>query len=82
MGASTVKWTTLDPCTCLSENGSKQYTNFEFCGKNIISILKHIDLQNKQFLLTKKNLTKSLFILEDGASGDIEQVIVKFMFKT
>lgn len=30
MGASMIKWTTLDPCTCLRESDSKQYTNFEF----------------------------------------------------
>ena len=30
-GASMVKWTTCDSCTHLSENDSKQYTNFEIC---------------------------------------------------
>ena len=29
-GASTVKWTNLDPCLMLSESDSKLYTNFEF----------------------------------------------------
>ena len=29
-GASMVKWTTLDPCSSLSESDPKQYTNFEF----------------------------------------------------
>ena len=31
MGASTVKWVDLDPCTSLRESDSKQFTNFEFC---------------------------------------------------
>ena len=30
MGASTVKWTTLDPCSGLSESDPKLYTKFEF----------------------------------------------------
>ena len=30
VGASTVKWTTLDPCSGLSENDPKLYTNFKF----------------------------------------------------
>jgi hypothetical protein len=36
LGASTVKWTTLDCCTHSSESGSKQYTNniFEKNHKN------------------------------------------------
>ena len=29
-----VKWTTLHPCTCLSESDSKNYTNLEYCEKN------------------------------------------------
>ena len=33
LGGSMVKWTTFDPCTCLSDSGLKQYTNFEFCKK-------------------------------------------------
>ena len=31
MGASTVKWTTPNPCLVSSESDSKLYTNFEFC---------------------------------------------------
>jgi hypothetical protein len=30
MGASTVKWTTLNPCSGLSESDPKLYTNFDF----------------------------------------------------
>ena len=40
MGASTVMWTTPDPCLMLSESDSIFYTNFEFCEKKIIDILK------------------------------------------
>ena len=40
MGASTVKWTTHDPCLVLSESDSFLCTNFEFCEqKKIIDIL-------------------------------------------
>ena len=38
-GASTVKWTNLDPCTCLSESDPKIHTNFEF---HEIEIHKHL----------------------------------------
>jgi hypothetical protein len=40
LGASTVKWTTLDPCTCLSKSDPKLYTNFEF---HEIEIHKHLE---------------------------------------
>jgi hypothetical protein len=41
-GASTVKWTTLDPCSGLSESESdpKLYTNFEF---HEIEIHRHLE---------------------------------------
>ena len=77
-----VKWTTLDSYTCLSESDSEQFTNFEFCE---IKDHKHLQKKNliykaKQFVLTK-NLKKIQHILEDSASGDIEQVIVKILFE-
>ena len=40
MGASTVKWTTLDPCSYLSESDPKLYTKFEF---HEIEIYKYLD---------------------------------------
>ena len=40
LGASTVKWTTLDPCSGLSESDPKLYTNFEFYE---IEIHKHLE---------------------------------------
>ena len=43
-----------------------------------MDILKHIERQSQEICVDKKNLNKSLHILEDDASGDIEQVIVKF----
>ena len=39
-GASTVKWTTLDPCLGSRESDSKQRTNFEFCEENFYKLLK------------------------------------------
>ena len=40
LGASTVKWTTLDPCSGLSESDPKLYTNFEFYE---VEIHKHLE---------------------------------------
>ena len=54
-GASTVKWTTLDPCSGLCESDPKLYTNFEFheieIHKNLVNILIY---KAKQFMFTKK----------------------------
>ena len=41
-GASTVTWTTLDPCSGLSESNSKLYTNFEFYEIEFHKHLKNI----------------------------------------
>ena len=40
MGASTVKWKTLDPCSNLSASDPKLYTNLEF---HEIEIHKHLE---------------------------------------
>ena len=76
MVASTVKWRTFDPCSGLSENDPKLYTNFEF---HEIEIHKH--LEN----IWIYNFKQRIFIVEDGASdeqvGDIEKIIVKNLFK-
>ena len=40
MGASTEKWTSLDPCSGLSESDPKLYTNFKF---HEIEIHKHLE---------------------------------------
>ena len=83
--ASIVKWTTLDPCTCLSESDSEEYTNFVFLWKIHHTKFKNILMYKaKQMLLTKKSQI-SLHVLEDNASGVqvmiFEQVIVKILFK-
>ena len=77
--ASTVNWTTLDPCTSLSESDSKQ---FEFCDE----IRKNnVDLQSQAIFVDKTNLKKYIHTLEDNAngcaSGRIEQVIVKTLIE-
>ena len=50
-----VKWTTLDPCSDLSESDPKLYTNFEFYE---IEIHKHLEnmwiYKAKQYMFTKK----------------------------
>ena len=77
-----VKWTALDPCTCLSGSDSELYVNFEFCEKKDHSdFKKRNDLQNQVIYVDQiffKN--KSLHIVEDGASGDIELVIFKNIY--
>ena len=86
LGASTVKWTTLDSCSGLSESDPKLYTNFEFYK---IEIHKHLEniwiYKAKQFIFTKTNCKQHTSILEDSASGekvcDIEHIIVKNLFK-
>ena len=85
-GASTVKWTTLDSCSALSESDPKLYTNFEFHEIEIHKRLENIQIYNtKQFIFTKNNSKQRTSILEDGASGekvgDIEKIIVKNLFK-
>ena len=47
MGASTVKWTTLEPCIGLSESNSKLYINFEICEDKNHKNKKHSDLQSQ-----------------------------------
>ena len=57
MGASTVKWTTLHPCSGLSESDPKLYTNFEFHEMKIHKHLENIWIYKaKQFMFTKKQL--------------------------
>jgi hypothetical protein len=85
VGASTVKWTTLDPCSGLSESDPKIYINFEFYE---LEIHKHLEsmwiYKAKRFMFTKNNFKQRICILEDGASGeqvgDIEKTIVKNFF--
>ena len=53
-GASTVKWTTLDPCSGLSESDPKLYTNFEFYEVEVHKHLENILIYKaKQFMFTK-----------------------------
>ena len=75
-----VKWTTLGPCTCLSESDSKLHTNFECCEKKIVNNFWKYWSTKPSNLCWQNNLKKSPHILEYGASGDIEQVS-KFCLK-
>ena len=86
MGASTVKWTALDPCSGLSEIDPKLYISFEFYELEIHKHLENVWINKaKQFVFTKNNFKERISILEDGASGeqvgDIEKIIVKNFFK-
>ena len=81
-----MKWTTLDPCLCLSESDPKLYTNFKI---HEIQIHKHLEnirtYKAKQFMFTKNDFKQHISIVEDGASGeqvgDIEKMIVKNLVK-
>jgi hypothetical protein len=83
-GASTVKWTALDPCSSLSESDPKLYTNFEY-----YEIKIHLEniwiYKANQFMFTKKQFQTLYMYVRDVASGeqvgDIEKIIVKNLFK-
>ena len=57
-GASTVKWTTLDACSGLSESDPKLYTNFEF---HEIEIHKH--LQSQSIYVHTKKYSNNVYLL-------------------
>ena len=86
VGASTVEWTALDPCSSLTESDPKLNTNFKF---NEIKIHKHLEniciYKAKQFCSQKNNFKQRISVYEDGASGeqvgDIAKIIVKNLFK-
>ena len=62
-GASTVEWTTLDPCIGLSDSESKLYNNFEFCEeKNHEHSTNTLIYEVKQFILTKKTISRNVYI--------------------
>ena len=55
LGASTVKWTTPDPCLVLTESDSLLCTNFEFCEEINHRHFKNILIYKaKQFMMTKR----------------------------
>ena len=62
-GASTVKWTTLDPCLVFNERDTKLYTNFEFCEKKFKDILKHTNIRSQTNYDENQNSKKSSHIL-------------------
>jgi hypothetical protein len=83
-GASTVKWSCLDPCSSLSESDPKLCTKFYK-----IKYLKHLEsiriYKAKRFMFTKRNFKQRICTLEDGANGeqvgDIEKISVKNLFR-
>jgi hypothetical protein len=86
MGASTGKWTALDPCSSLSESDPRLYTNFEFYETEFHKHLESIWIYKaKRFMFTKYNFKQRVCTLEEGASGeqvgDIEKLTVKNLFK-
>jgi hypothetical protein len=86
LGASTVKWTTSDPCLVLSESDSILHIKFEYYEvKNHRHFKNILIYKPKQFMMATKISKKNLHILGDTGSGvevgDIEQVIVLNLFK-
>jgi hypothetical protein len=63
MGASTLKWTGLDPCLVFIENDSKLYTKyFEFCGeKNHRHVNNIFTYKAKKFMMTKNSKKVYIF---------------------
>jgi len=68
VGASTIKWTILDPCTCSSE--SNQNNMLEFCEKKSLTFLEHIDLISQEICVDR--FFVNLLILKANASDDIK----------
>ena len=54
MGASTVKWTTLDPFSVFNESDSQSHTKFEFCEENHKHLKNKLIYKAKQIMLTKE----------------------------
>jgi hypothetical protein len=46
-GASKVKWTTFDPCTCLGESDPKQYTHLTDLWKKNPKLSKNICIESQ-----------------------------------
>ena len=62
-GASMIWWTTLDPCTHLSENDPKQLTNFGICeNKDHKHFINTLVYKAKQSILTNTIQKESLHI--------------------
>ena len=66
MGASTVKWTILDPCSGLSESDPKLYTNFEFHEIEIHRHLKKKNLQTQAVYVHKKQFQTTYMYFRRG----------------
>ena len=64
MGASTVKWTTLDPCSCLTASDPKLYTNFDFFEIEIHEAFReHMNLQSQAIYVHKKTISNNVYLL-------------------
>ena len=79
-------WTTLDPCSGLSESDPEIYTNFDFYEIEIHKKLESIWIYKaKHLMFTQYIFKQCLSILEDATSDervdDIEKIIVRNLFK-
>ena len=85
MGASTKKWTTLDPCLGLNESNPDLCTTFEFYEIEIHKHLENICIYKaNQFMLTKKNQTTYIYFTRwccGEQVGDIQKIMVKNLIK-
>jgi len=75
LGVSTVKWRTLDPCTCLSEVIQKTMLSLNFVRKNIyLKYYLNILIYNaKQFVLTK-TISKKICMFQKTVQVGVQVV--------
>lgn len=72
MGASTIKWTTLNPWLEFNESDSKLYINFEFCEeKNQRHLKKQIDLQSQENYNDGKKIKRKVYIFQKMVQVDV-----------
>ena len=61
-GASTIKWTTHDPCPCSNESNSKVYTNFEICEEILRRHFRKILIYKAKKFMMKKKIPRKVYI--------------------
>lgn len=63
LGASTIKWTIMDPWIGLSDSHSTLYVDFEFLEVKNHEHQKKINLQSQENYIDKRNFKKNLHII-------------------
>ena len=63
LGASTIKWTIMDPWIGLSDSDSTLYVDFDFLEVKNHEHKKKINLQSQENYIDKRNFKKNLHII-------------------